>query len=806
MDSQRSISSSPSTKLFHPRSQKVLPSAELPPQEIPTFLSQSPSIEVAIKYREANSVRLIEGERIVKVPCGKLPLQLLGSYGVGLELYFRFLRYSFFLFLLISVISVWPLVLNRQGNYIPEGTEFSAFDVYTLANQKRVDENTSGELAYESIDTQRKYQQMILAADAIYTAMFIGFLIFYRLKSAILVKKNLEENVLPSDYAVEVKGLPPDVTEDTVKQHFSQFGEVVEVSFARKYEGKLFNYKKRSELTKKLETARLIAHEKGQESSSGIEKLNKQLANFDKKIARTSVKSNLYSHQHPVIRAFVIFNLHSSKQSCISTYQKATRWFQSIDTQPQNLKFQGDFPLKVSQPPEPSVLLWENLEVRAHQRLWRKLLTALCSLVLIILSVLLMYGLKVFFFSSYYDTCEFEEAYYSFEKIKEDTDSYDRFCWCKRQGITAIMNSSEYKSFCNEYIVFWTTSIISRVLSSLIIIIINLILKFTLRKLSSSERMSTVTKQQQKVTLMLFIAMFINTAFINLIVNIDLRDTNISKSITIYSGDFKDFDRNWYYFVGSGQVYTMLIAIASPHLLNLLIFFPIRRSKIFCCRRRKKTQSELNELYLGPEYDIASKTAVVLNIISSCFLYSGGIPLLNIICCVSLFLIYWIEKILVVNHYRAPPAYDHGVNQQLQAILPDAVILHCGFSLYMYGSESIWPQDFDATDYDPTYFDNTAIPVEMSLEDRIKHFTGITMIVMMSVTIIAVLLSQALAEIILKGRYSALSQTKIQVLEYTQARESLRLRGIASYNIMANPIYSPSSKLLMNPLLRMSSS
>ena len=86
---------------------------------------------------------------------------------------------------------------------------------------------------------------------------------------------------------------------------------------------------------------------------------------------------------------------------------------------------------------------------------------------------------------------------------------------------------------------------------------------------------------------------------------------------------------------------------------------------------------ELNQLYLGPEYDIASKTAVVLNIIFSCFLYSGGMPLLNIICFVSLFLIYWIEKVLILNHYRKPPVYDYGINQQLQAILPYAILLYC---------------------------------------------------------------------------------------------------------------------------------
>jgi hypothetical protein len=187
---------------------------------------------------------------------------------------------------------------------------------------------------------------------------------------------------------------------------------------------------------------------------------------------------------------------------------------------------------------------------------------------------------------------------------------------------------------------------------------------------------------------------------------------------------------------------------------------------------------------LGPEYDIASKTAVVLNIISSCFLYSGGIPLLNIICFVSLFLIYWIEKILVVNHYRAPPAYDHGVNQQLQAILPYAVLLHCGFSLYMYGSDSIWPREYYQNS------DGIIVGKDVDIEGRIKHYTGIILIILMIATACLVFFSYALASLILKLLRSSLAQTRNILPEYNHAKFSLHLRGIASYSIASNPEYS----------------
>ena len=81
-------------------------------------------------------------------------------------------------------------------------------------------------------------------------------------------------------------------------------------------------------------------------------------------------------------------------------------------------------------------------------------------------------------------------------------------------------------------------------------------------------------------------------------------------------------------------------------------------------------------------------------VIFTCYLYSGGMPLLNVFCFFTLVFLYWIDKYLILHHYKKPPRYSPIFNDRILVVLPYAVILHCAFALYMFGSESIFPTGF----------------------------------------------------------------------------------------------------------------
>lgn len=91
-------------------------------------------------------------------------------------------------------------------------------------------------------------------------------------------------------------------------------------------------------------------------------------------------------------------------------------------------------------------------------------------------------------------------------------------CYCKQQSITDIKNDSQIYHLCFETYVKSVWNIILSILTGCVIIIVNFILKIILKKLSKFSRYSTVTQEISGTTIKLFIAIFVNTALITLIV------------------------------------------------------------------------------------------------------------------------------------------------------------------------------------------------------------------------------------------------------------------------------------------------
>ncbi|KAG6974829.1 hypothetical protein JG688_00002864 [Phytophthora aleatoria] len=83
--------------------------------------------------------------------------------------------------------------------------------------------------------------------------------------------------------------------------------------------------------------------------------------------------------------AFVVFNNLESRRRCLLDYRQSTRWL-SRKWQPEELRFREDFPLIVTRAPEPSNILWENLEVTNRGRFYRQLVTNLVTVALLVIS------------------------------------------------------------------------------------------------------------------------------------------------------------------------------------------------------------------------------------------------------------------------------------------------------------------------------------------------------------------------------------------------------------------------------------
>ena len=81
-------------------------------------------------------------------------------------------------------------------------------------------------------------------------------------------------------------------------------------------------------------------------------------------------------------------------------------------------------------------------------------------------------------------------------------------------------------------------------------------------------------------------------------------------------------------------------------------------------------------------------------------MYSAGLPILNIFCFFTIVFLYWVDKYLILNHYKKPPKYSENFNDRILTLLPFAVIIHCAIAQYMYGTEHIFPTGFHEAESD----------------------------------------------------------------------------------------------------------
>src|SRR5690606_19505323 len=75
-----------------------------------------------------------------------------------------------------------------------------------------------------------------------------------------------------------------------------------------------------------------------------------------------------------------------------------------------------------------------------------------------------------------------------------------------------------------------------------------------------------------------------------------------------------DFDRSWYQNVGNSMIITMGLNIVSPHLISLFIL-PCTRCLRSRDAQKQLIQRDMNNLVVGPPFDLTHPTALVLNTI-----------------------------------------------------------------------------------------------------------------------------------------------------------------------------------------------
>ncbi|GMF39038.1 unnamed protein product [Phytophthora fragariaefolia] len=487
--------------------------------------------------------------------------------------------------------------------------------------------------------------------------------------------------------------------------------------------------------------------------------------------------------------AFVVFNNLESHRRCLQDYRRSNQWLPR-KFQPKALRFRdGKFPLTVLPAPEPSNILWENLEVTSRSRRLRRSFTNSVTFVLLLISGAIIsaaqsaqqtfkdkappaglcestlpeifYGGADFIKAKPWDlewntnaTCtpgdSGEDRYYvaysnhiinditvedptspvselnrcvdpclseksstkcntlacfngavrteTGESCETYMASHVLYCLCTAQLQTSIANlgllSGPRKLWetylpCRGFLTDFIGKNAFIVVASAVVVVVNIVLKTTLRRFASFERHTSESVKASAVALKLFAAQFLNTAIIVLVVNAALSLNAVPVIGELFRGKYSDFQRDWYPTVGMGVTMTMLINAVVPQvilLLQLCVISPVKR----CITRRSvRTQEKMDQLYAGPSFDLAVRYPMILNSVFVTLVFCGGSPVLLFIAALACTATFWIEKLCLLWLYSVKTAYDEVLGETVLGMLPWALVAHLAFSSWMYGNTDL---------------------------------------------------------------------------------------------------------------------
>lgn len=690
--------------------------------ELDTIQTQNRLFEIGDKKEaEAHAERV----SIKKLENGKLKgisawadLDTFQQFGHGAYLYFAFMKYTTLLLFFLSLFSIAPIVLNISGHGLGTAAGNNFLLTSSLGNLKKfeVEESVMPYLIGKEVWTNQKraeyqsYRILNMLSHIFYVISLVIYYCYLRYKMPKLARMVESVTVTVTDYTIEAKGLP---NEPINPEELAQFIEIAfkvkvkRVNFAYKFGNTLVNFRRLGDFEMKKKVAQIKYGKKPSKMQSEIEKLNKNTRKEQEKLRLKYIKNNIHAGNHfsdfsllRVHKAFITFEHHRAPEYVLS---RSKHFFRRVcfccKKNPRDKKFRGRYKLEFSLPDHPENIKWENLEYSKFNRFLRSTLTLFASGLIIIICFLLVFGLSTV--TSGLETaqeCPVQKINFSDLKAVENKDSYEktRICYCKQLGYTGILSNENQRSLCGDFIQDLVYLQLLSFASGIIISVANNFLKFVLDKFSEFQKYRSETHELSSNTIKILIVTYLNTVFMVLLGHAEIFGFRPAEALLdifrINSSSietFKEFNREWYLIVGFKITSTILIAIFSPHVLNLLLI-PIYK----CYARIKlagaKLQVEMNKALEPQKFEVVDNYVTALNVLLVTITFCGGIPLLSFITLVAFLCMYWTQKLAFVWWCKRPPMLGYRLTKGVIATLPFGILAHICFCTYFYGNAEIF--------------------------------------------------------------------------------------------------------------------
>ena len=317
------------------------------------------------------------------------------------------------------------------------------------------------------------------------------------------------------------------------------------------------------------------------------------------------------------------------------------------------------------------------------------------------------------------------------------------------------------------------------------------------------------------MSLRFFVALFINTGLILVIVNAQI-DFNFVGYNFVTDGLYPDFNVDWYSNIGTQLIMMMLFNTVAPH-TGLLAWVFFRRYMRW--RFPAITQRERNHQFLGPTFFMSLRLAQQLMTFFVTLTYGSGLPILYPITAMGFVITYWVDKVAFLRFYRIPPNYSMRLSRWASSLLSWAVLMHLFVAIWMYSTPGIFavPNEDggvnqaidDVDDSGETVFkfvgglfdlnkvsDTWSFAERLSLDHILPIYAFIT--ILLAVKIVGSLYNVLVdIQFAIGLTFSPLawcfgsSSNSIVYLnkDFYEALDQGYLHGLKSFNPLANPVY-----------------
>ena len=169
-------------------------------------------------------------------------------------------------------------------------------------------------------------------------------------------------------------------------------------------------------------------------------------------------------------------------------------------------------------PDSPSNILWENIDCTAREKRKKLFISSLIVIALIFITFLIVMGATIV---QGINPGLCDNANVDFSNL--DTNNAVMVdCYCSTLDWKSMLNDGNERSLCYSYMIKSAVRYALSIASGFVIVFVNYLLKTILIYLGKYERYGSITEETFSSLTKIFVAMFINTAIITLVMHANI--------------------------------------------------------------------------------------------------------------------------------------------------------------------------------------------------------------------------------------------------------------------------------------------